>query len=219
MPSSPLVFGDRVPIHAIVLDYGEVLCHPADPADMTRMAGEAGIDPDRFAALYWQLREDYDRGTLDGPRYWARLGTAAGVPMPDERVARLIARDIDTWTRLDAVMLSWTETLFERRMAVGLLSNMVCEIGSYLRHETSLLRRFAHVTYSFEVGSVKPEPEIYRHVLQGLDVSADRALLIDDRPPNIDGARAIGMHGLLFRGYDALMADLSAFELVSRPSP
>ena len=45
-----------------------------------------------------------------------------GVPMPDERVARLIARDIDTWTRLDAVMLSWTETLFERRMAVGLLS-------------------------------------------------------------------------------------------------
>jgi HAD superfamily hydrolase (TIGR01509 family) len=58
------------------------------------------------------------------------------------------------------------------------------------------------------VGSVKPEPAIYRHVLDGLGVPAERALLIDDRAVNIDAARALGMHGILFRGYEALMAEI-----------
>lgn len=208
-----------VPIDAIVLDYGEVLCEPADPSAMTRMAEEAGVDPARFPALYWRFREDYDRGTLDGPRYWTRLGAEAGVPMPADRIARLIAHDIGAWTRLDARMLAWVDAQIDRGVKVGLLSNMVAEIGGHLRERQRLFTRFAHVTYSCEVGTVKPEPEIYRRVLAGLDVAPDRALLIDDRQPNIEGARALGMHGLVFRGYDALLAEVRAFDLRGGRAP
>jgi putative hydrolase of the HAD superfamily len=201
------------PIDAIVLDYGEVLCEPADPAAVATMAGEVGLPPARFAALYWQLREAYDRGMLDGPRYWERFAAEAGVAMPADLIARLIARDIDMWTRLDDRMLGWVDTQIDAGLKVGLLSNMVPEIGRHLREHRNLFGRFAHVTYSCELGSVKPEPAIYRHVLAGLGVAPDRALLIDDRPANIDGARAVGMHGVVFRGYEAFLSDLARFDL------
>ena len=102
-------------------------------------------------------------------------------------------------------------------MKAALLSNMVPEIGARLKQTFTLLSRFTHLTLSCEVGSVKPEPAIYRHVLDGLGVSADRALLIDDRAVNIDAAHALGMHGVVFRGYDSLMREIDArFALPSR---
>lgn len=198
----------RPPIRALVLDYGEVLCEPADPAAMHRMAHEAGVAPDRFRDLYWRLREDYDRGVLDGPAYWGRFGDEAGVPMSDALIDSLIEQDIALWTRIDPVMIGWVDALLARGVRVALLSNMVKEIGMHLRDAMGLFRHFTHVTYSFEVGAVKPEPAIYRHVLEGAGARPDEALLVDDREVNIAGAQAIGMHGLVFRGHASLIEEI-----------
>jgi FMN phosphatase YigB (HAD superfamily) len=50
--------------------------------------------------------------------------------------------------------------------------------------------------------------EIYEHTLQKLDVRADEALFLDDRLENVEGARAVGMHSLLFHGVRHLQEDL-----------
>jgi putative hydrolase of the HAD superfamily len=196
----------RVPIDALVLDYGEVLCHPADPAAMGRLASEAGLSREAFQTLYWRFREDYDRGLFDGPRYWARLAEELGRPWADEQVGRLIDEDVAMWTVLDERMVTWVSNAIDGGVKAALLSNMVPEIGARLKQTFTLLSRFTHLTLSCEVGSVKPEPAIYRHVLNGLGVAPERALLIDDRAVNIDAAHALGMHGVVFTGYDALMA-------------
>jgi putative hydrolase of the HAD superfamily len=44
----------------------------------------------------------------------------------------------------------------------------------------------------------KPSPEIYEHCLRGLGVAAQDALFLDDRPSNVQGAEAVGMHSILF---------------------
>jgi len=198
----------RQPVEAVVLDYGEVLCLPADPEAMARMATAAGVTAEWFRDAYWRFRENYDRGVLDGPAFWQHVSASASREWTPDQVAALIEQDIALWTRLDSRMLDWVQGLLDRGMKVALLSNMVPDLGRHLRAHLDLLARFTCVTYSCDVGSVKPEPRIYEHVLEGLGVPAERALLIDDRAVNIEGARAMGMPGILFRGYEALVREI-----------
>jgi putative hydrolase of the HAD superfamily len=209
-PNLDTPVASRQRIDAVVLDYGEVLCRPADPAAMARLAADAGVAAAEFHDLYWRFREDYDRGVFDGPRYWARVGEAAGRAWTQTEVARLIEQDIAVWTVLDERMLTWVEQTLDTGLKVALLSNMVPEIGAHLKASMPLLSRFTHLTLSCEIGSVKPEAAIYRHVLEGVGVDAERALLIDDRAVNIDGAKSLGMAGIVYRGYDALLEEIDA---------
>ena len=57
---------------------------------------------------------------------------------------------------------------------------------------------FDAVVLSFEVGSHKPEPEIYREALHRLgDVPPQYAVFVDDQPPYCDGAVAVGIQPYL----------------------
>lgn len=201
---------DPIPIRALVVDYGEVLCHPADPTGLAEMATYAGMAAEPFLHAYWELREPYDRGVVPAAEYWNGVVGTAGIGLVDDRVRGLVERDVALWTRLDPEMISWVEGLAARGVRVGLLSNIVREIGTYMREEMSFLRPFIDITFSFEVGSVKPEPEIYRHALAGVGTAPHETLFVDDRLVNVEAAREAGMHAHHFRGHGALLAEVDA---------
>lgn len=205
-----MVPGGRQEIRALVIDYGEVLCHAADPAALADMGRHVGAEPTRFAEAYWQHREAYDRGAFDGPVYWRRVAETVGVPVDDSRVDELVARDIALWTRLDDGMLAWANAVAETGVPVGLLSNMVREIGAHLRDELRLFDRFTSVTYSYEVGLAKPDPEIYHRALESLGSTPTETLFVDDRPVNVEAARSVGMHAHRFLSREGLVADVDA---------
>lgn len=201
-----------------MIDYGEVLCHAADPAGLTEMARVAGADPGRFAAAYWQHREPYDRGALDGPAYWRLVGETVGFAVDSRLTALLVEGDIGIWTRLDDEMLAWADGVAGAGVRVGLLSNMVREIGIHLRDTLGLFQRFASVTYSYELLLAKPDREIYEHALESLGVLARDTLFVDDRLPNVEAARALGMHAHHFRGQAGLLEEIDArYALVPDP--
>ena len=53
------------------------------------------------------------------------------------------------------------------------------------------------VVDSSVVGMRKPDAEIFAHLLSELGVDADEAVLVDDTPVNLDGARSVGMQTVL----------------------
>ncbi len=69
---------------------------------------------------------------------------------------------------------------------------------------------FDAIVLSGEVGVMKPDPCIYQIALERLEVKAEQAAFIDDFQHNIDGAQAVGMHGIHFRNPEQLVADLEA---------
>ena len=81
-----------------------------------------------------------------------------------------------------------------------MLSNGVVEIVSRLRSERRLEQCFDVVVASCEVGTCKPDPEIYRICLERLGLAVDATLFVDDRMENLQGARDIGLHTLHFLG-------------------
>jgi epoxide hydrolase-like predicted phosphatase len=70
---------------------------------------------------------------------------------------------------------------------------------------SSLLAISDGITYSFETGYRKPEPEIYRIALHREKTSPGDTIFIDDSEENVDTAAALGMHTHLFTDIHQLL--------------
>lgn len=201
--------GQRFRAEAVIFDYAGVLSQDQPRESVRRMEGISGIHGRRFQDLYWGFREPYDRGELDGNRYWRMVGQAQELTFSAEQVQKLIAEDTLSWSHTNEPMLGWVQLLKSRGMRVGLLSNLGAELRDYLRERGGRIASFDHLTFSCEVGLVKPESGIYRHCLQGLGAEPSETLFVDDREENVRAAAELGMRGLLFHDVENLASEIS----------
>lgn len=207
---SPLHLLRNTPITAVLFDYGQVLSFPASAEVFARMARLLGHAPDAFALAYYERRLAYDRGDLSAEAYWTDLARRArpGSVLASEQLAMLRRWDIDMWNQTEPRMLGWLTELRAAGFRTGLLSNMPEDLIVHFRAEGAWIQLFDHLTFSQEVGLIKPEPEIYRHSLRGLGNAAENVLFIDDREENVATARELGMDGICFRSTPGLRAEL-----------
>ena len=78
---------------------------------------------------------------------------------------------------------------------------------------------FDAVVISGEVGMRKPEPAIYRHTIELLELPARACVFVDDLPSNVQGAVDVGMVGVRFVGVEQAVGELeSLFGLPLRPA-
>jgi len=67
---------------------------------------------------------------------------------------------------------------------------------------------FRHLVLSYEVGHLKPGSEIYRHALELCGAPPEACLFVDDLAGNVEGARAVGMRGIVFQSPEQLAVEL-----------
>jgi putative hydrolase of the HAD superfamily len=113
--------------------------------------------------------------------------------------------------RVDRSMVSLVGAVREHA-AVALLSNATDQLREHLAHH-ELVDAFDMVFCSAEIGVAKPDTAIFRHAATVLGVDIEDCFFTDDRPENVDGARAAGMHAEVFTGRETLAAHLRALGL------
>ena len=189
----------------VIFDFGGVISHPQRPSFFDELGRMLGAAPDKLRGAYRRPRNDYDRGTLDGRRYWAGVLAEAGVVDGMSRVDELIAIDTASWTAINDETLDAVGQLRAQGCRTAVLSNMPWEIGLDIRRRCAWLGElFETVTFSCEIGIIKPEPGIYRHTLERLGLDARQCLFVDDTESNTAAAREIGMGSVLFRRVEDL---------------
>jgi putative hydrolase of the HAD superfamily len=186
-------------IKAVILDYGEVLCYPPTAEEMGRMAAPFGMDAVSFRKLWDRDRLRYDSGELSPEAYWSLVAEATGKHLPAEQLAQLRLWDLEMWAHDNPTMVKWLTEMHSSGVKTALLSNMPHEMARYVRQKFAWLDQFDHLTFSAEVSLVKPDAAIYEHSLRGVGVAASEALFVDDKLPNVLGARAVGMQAIQFR--------------------
>ena len=67
---------------------------------------------------------------------------------------------------------------------------------------------FEGIVVSGEEKMVKPNPEIYKVLLDRYQLNPSECIFIDDRQANVDGAEKVGIKGVLFQGSDSLRQQL-----------
>ncbi|MPY88515.1 MAG: HAD-IA family hydrolase [Luteitalea sp.] len=199
-------------LDALILDYGGVLCREQPAASLEALARCASTTAERWHEAYWRYRGDYDLG-LPAAEYWQRVlhelghdGASQPVSASLRLVAQLIDLDVASWVVYREEVWEIARDFRARGGRVGMLSNGVPEIMSRIRADRPLDDWFDTVVVSYELGVSKPHPAIYQAGLQRLDVTAPRALFVDDRRENIDAAAQLGLRTLHFTGDESVQA-------------
>ena len=188
----------------VLFDYGGVLCRDQSAGDRWAIEAAVGVeDPDRFWAGYWSLRRRYDQGALSPADYWSRLvGTDVG-----DRLDAIEAVDVASWSHPYEETLALARRLAGRGTRLALLSNCP-EPMAVAIDRMSWTDLIPDRFYSCRLGLTKPDPAIYQKVLTALGARSQDVTFVDDRPPNVAAAAALGMRALLFTDPATLAADL-----------
>lgn len=113
------------------------------------------------------------------------------------------------------------ELLAELRSAgvpIYALSNWSSETFPAAWERFDFLRWFKGIVLSGEVRLLKPDPRIYRHFCETHAVSPTEAIYVDDVKANVEGAVALGMHGVHFSDARALRRELIGVGLLQDES-
>ncbi|HZR28442.1 MAG TPA: HAD family phosphatase [Terriglobales bacterium] len=195
-------------IRAVIFDYGEVLCHYPTPDEIGRMASVFQVSPQEFPELYMRNRGLYDRGDLTAEAYWMKFAQDAGKEIDGNLIEKLRMWDVEMWSTVNAEMMKWVKDLRSAGIKTAILSNMPEDMAIHARKNFHWLTDFDCHVFSCEIGVIKPNPRIYQHCLEGLNVHPSEALFIDDREANVQGAREVGIHGIQFQSSGQLSREL-----------
>jgi putative hydrolase of the HAD superfamily len=204
-------------IRAVILDFGEVLCHLPSAENIERLALIFQMDPRTFLPIYLETRAPYDRGDLLPGEYWQKFAEQAGVKITANAIEQARQLDLELWSHINEAMILWVQRLHAAGFKTAILSNMPTDMATHVRKNFEWISDFDHHIFSGEVRSVKPEPEIYQHCIEALGVQPSEALFIDDRDVNLEQARAAGIHGIRFQSVEQLREELQALGFTILP--
>ena len=198
------------PIRGVILDYGDVISHPMDPAVVADMARMLQLTEERFRPIYDSFRLDYDRGTLSPDQYWACVAQAAGVDLTGEQIAGLRQADVSMWSRLNESVLKWAGDLRAAGLKTAILSNMHHDMVQHIRQNGAWTENFDCAIFSSPLRMAKPDPEIFKHCLNCLQLESHETRFIDDRERNVRAAEAQGIRGIVAPTTSDLRSQLKA---------
>jgi 2-haloacid dehalogenase len=201
---------------AVVFDLGGVLLdwNPRylyrqlidDEAEMERFLGEV-------CTMEWHAA--HDRGVPVGESCAALAAAhpeyADLINAWSERSEDMIAGPIEGTVEI-------LDELLQQGVRCYALTNMERETYPLRRERFPFMGRFAGTVVSSHEGVAKPDPEIFRRLLDRFGLEPRRTIMIDDSPPNIEMAASLGMVAVRFTSPIALRAALNRLRLLSYPS-
>ncbi|HUI83570.1 MAG TPA: HAD family phosphatase [Candidatus Binatia bacterium] len=191
---------------AVIFDYGRVLSHSPDPAEIRHFASVVGVPEPPFFQVYAETRDEYDCGRQDCHQHWQRFAAAARISLDAGQIQRIVGVERRLWLRSNPATLQLAREIRARGVRTAILSNIPRDLLRELRRTFAWLDEFEVRIWSCEHGVIKPDPAIYRACLDALGCEPQRTLFFDDRPNNVEGARRVGMDAHVFESAEQAAA-------------
>jgi glucose-1-phosphatase len=194
-------------IQAIIFDFGNVIGFFDHRRITRRLARETNL-PEEF----WQehilnrsLEDDYESGRITTEQLLVRIRQTTGVDVVDSLLCEAIS-DI-FWSNPDVCSLIG-QLKGRYRLFVG--SN-TCDLHArqFRSQFADTLRHFDALVLSHEIGARKPKRAFFEHCRKLAGCDAGDCVFIDDLHHNVEGARACGMNGIVYRSFDELHDEMT----------
>ena len=198
-------------IRGVIFDFGNVICSFDVEIFLAKLHEWSGLDVETLRDRVYgsSLHSRYERGDISSKRFYREISRLTGARVSAEEFAEGFT---DIFTPLES-----TQGLIRAlkgKYRLGLLSNT--NEWHFLRHirKVPVFPLFDAVTLSFEVGALKPEPEIYLDALRKLSLPPEACVFIDDIGKYAEGAAVVGIRGIRYTGHAELVRELSGLGVV-----
>jgi len=196
-------------VRNVVFDAGGVLLEWNPPAVIAQLypdpAVQAQIREYIFEHPDWH---EYDRGSIsaaDAANHFSKLSGRS----PDE-VRRLLQLTAESLRPIDGT-IRLLEDLAAAQVHLYLLSNMPVSTYEILRPRHAFFTHFRELVISGAIQMLKPEPAIYRHLIETTGIVPAESVFVDDLTRNVIAARESGLHAIQFTTPEACRAELRTY--------
>lgn len=194
-------------IKNIIFDIGNVLTYYTwdkhirsfgFPAEICRRVAEATVKSPEW--------NEFDRGVLSDEEIEALLiGNDPGV---GNEIHQMLS-DIGGLVEKADYAIPWIGELKEKGYRVYYLSNFSYKAKRECEAALDFLPYTDGGILSCEEKLIKPQPEIYRRLLEKYDLVASECVFLDDMEANVAAARAEGIAAILFTTKEAALPQLA----------
>lgn len=194
-------------INTIVLDIGNVLARFRWEDYLKDCGYEEEIRSRIANATVLSNRwKEWDRGVED--EQGLIDACIAAEPELKQEILRLFFDDCEQLVVEYEYSADFVRKLKENGYHVYLLSNYS---RMHFHREKEPFRFIRYVdggVISYDVKQIKPEPEIYRILLEKYAINPEKAVFLDDLEENIITAKAFGLHTIQVKNHEQALTDL-----------
>jgi putative hydrolase of the HAD superfamily len=196
-------------IRNVVFDVGGVLLEWNPPAVVAALhpdpATQAVIREQIFEHADWL---EFDRGTYSEAAAVDHFAKQSGLSADETRT--LIHATRESLRPIPGTILL-VEDLAAAGVHLYLLSNMPVSTFEYLVKQHKFFGHFKHLVISGAILLVKPEPAIYKHLVEKTGIVPAESVFIDDLLKNVIAARECGFHAIQFSDPASCREQLRAY--------
>jgi 2-haloacid dehalogenase len=196
----------------VVFDIGNVLVH-WEPRALYRKIFASEDEVEWFIANVcnsdWNLEQDRGRSFAEAVRE-----ATARFPEHADAIAAYDLRWHETMPGPIDGTVGILEELRQRGTPLYAITNFNQDKFRETVERFAFLRTFRDIVVSGDERLLKPDPAIYRVLLERNGIDAAACVFIDDSEKNVRGAEAVGMKAIHFTTPQALRADLAGIGLL-----
>lgn len=148
---------------------------------------------------------EYDRGAISDEELIEKF--VENDPDIEKEIRESLSNVEDMVVRYDYA-IPWVQELKEKGYKVLVLSNFSSKGYRECRKALDFLDYVDGGILSFQENVVKPEPEIYKLLLERYHLNPEECVFMDDTERNLPAAREFGIHTILFESREQAAEEL-----------
>ena len=193
-------------IKAIIFDFGEVIMALDDKETYKKHEIKHSLDNGLIAKLMDEYHHEANLGNYENFFDFYKK-TKPPIKLAVEELNDILCEAYST-ARISPEMIEYIKIL-KKKYKIAILSNFSSGLENLLKDFFNIYHLFDVIVSSYNLKISKPNPKIYLHTLEKLNVKADEAVFIDDKERNIKAAEALGIKSILFQDFEQFKKDLN----------
>ncbi len=192
-------------IKAVIFDWGGVLIDETLGKMDKYCAGILGVKVENYNVARQKDFDDFARGDITEDEFWQMVCGELDIDMPS--IESLWGDAVEEVFNERLEMFELMEELKRKGYKIGFLSNTEMPAVEYWKRN-NYEKYFDEAIFSCVEHIAKPDREIYQMICNRMDVLPEESVFIDDKYEFVEGAREIGMKGVVFEDVQQVKKEL-----------
>lgn len=197
-------------IQAVIFDLGGVLFTNGTKKFIEDISSTYGIDPEIVKdVMDGDVGSRYRESKITRDQFWNTVLEKLNISEDREKLEN---QWIGGYTLIEGTRDIIRD--LAKKYSLYYLSDNVRERVKKINERYNFLGLFDDGVFSHDVGMRKPNPEIYRYLLDKIQVRPEETVFIDDKQSALEPAKKMGMETILFVNPDLLRQKLRELKIL-----
>ena len=193
-------------ISCVLFDLGGVIVNWHNSWLIQDVSDEFQLQKEKLSKEYYKNLPKIATGKINEKELWNIIGKELKSKKLMNLNESLLDRIFQKHCSLNNSTINLSKELSQKGITVGILSNTEPASYSAIEKLTSL-DHFEYKFLSYNIGYLKPNQEIYRHVIDNVPFLKEELFFIDDLKTNVESARVEGIDSVQYTDYNELLKE------------